>query len=92
MWKPMGMANAIVIFAIVRLSLGVFCCSVAAISVALGIYGPEQWPPMFGSLKDAYTVRRFWAYVSKQSLQLHSINILLTRAQIHMAPNDAQNC
>ena len=22
---------------------------------------PARWPPLFGSLKDAYTVRRFWS-------------------------------
>ncbi|PNS14716.1 hypothetical protein CAC42_1738 [Sphaceloma murrayae] len=30
------------------------------IALLLG-QGPEQWPPLFGSLREAYTVRRFYA-------------------------------
>jgi hypothetical protein len=29
-------------------------------SVTLGLYQPCEWPPLFGSLTDAYTVRRLW--------------------------------
>jgi hypothetical protein len=35
--------------------------SVAAlITTALGIYSPRDWPPLFGSISDSWTVRRFW--------------------------------
>ena len=33
----------------------------AALSVAVGVFEPEDWPPMFGSLTHAYSVRRFWS-------------------------------
>jgi len=33
----------------------------AALSVWLGIFEPEDWPPMFGSPSHAYSVRRFWS-------------------------------
>ncbi|KAL8826028.1 MAG: hypothetical protein Q9191_004050 [Dirinaria sp. TL-2023a] len=29
-------------------------------TVALGIYEPADWPPMFDSLSEAYSVRQFW--------------------------------
>ncbi|KZO97793.1 hypothetical protein CALVIDRAFT_562690 [Calocera viscosa TUFC12733] len=32
----------------------------AAVTVPLFIYGPEDWPDMFGRLQDGYTVRKFW--------------------------------
>ncbi|KAI8632625.1 membrane bound O-acyl transferase family-domain-containing protein [Xylariaceae sp. FL1651] len=33
-------------------------CSVLA--VALGLGAPKDWPPLFGKLSEAWTVRRFW--------------------------------
>ncbi len=45
---------------------GVYCVElgvhsiVAFLDVGLGISEVQQWRPLFGSLKDAYTVRRFW--------------------------------
>lgn len=35
---------------------------VSAIAVLLGD-SPERWPPLFGDIRDAYTLRRFWGYV-----------------------------
>ncbi|RGP67088.1 trichothecene-4-o [Fusarium sporotrichioides] len=31
------------------------------ISVFLGFSSPQQWPPLFGSMLDAYTIRGFWS-------------------------------
>lgn len=36
-------------------------CSIVA--VVLGGSSPEVWPPFFGSMWDAYTIRGFWGYV-----------------------------
>jgi len=33
----------------------------AALSVGIGVFEPEDWPPMFGSPAHAYSVRRFWS-------------------------------
>ena len=38
-------------------------CLISVIAVALGD-DPLQWPPLFGDIRDAYTLRRFWGYVS----------------------------
>ena len=32
----------------------------ALISVLVGIDDPEDWPPLFGSIKDTYNLRHFW--------------------------------
>lgn len=32
----------------------------AAASVAIGLCEPWEWPPMFGSLRDAWSVRQMW--------------------------------
>jgi hypothetical protein len=34
--------------------------TLALLAVSLGISEPTDWPPFFGSLWDAYTLRRFW--------------------------------
>jgi hypothetical protein len=34
------------------------------VTVALGISEPVDWPPVFGSFSDAYTIRRAWGYVN----------------------------
>jgi hypothetical protein len=35
-------------------------CVMSMVLVALGISQPADWPPLFGSLKNMYTVRNFW--------------------------------
>lgn len=60
------------------------------ISVATGMSKVEDWPPLFGSWFDAYTVRRFWGYVKLVLLCLirrRSQNIV----QKNMAPNVAHS-
>ena len=32
----------------------------ASISVSIGIDDPEDWPPLYGSIKDTFTLRHFW--------------------------------
>ena len=44
----------------------------AAVSVACSITDPCQWPPLFGSWSDAWTIRRFWAHTWHQMMRLHA--------------------
>jgi hypothetical protein len=39
----------------------------AAGAVAIGLSTPGDWPEMYGSFRDAYTVGRFWSYVEHLS-------------------------
>ena len=32
----------------------------ALIAVGTGINSPQDWPPLFGSVKELYTIRKFW--------------------------------
>ena len=32
----------------------------AAVTTALGIYRPRDYPPIFGRIQDSWSVRRFW--------------------------------
>ncbi|KAF9465459.1 membrane bound O-acyl transferase family-domain-containing protein [Collybia nuda] len=43
--------------------------SLGALSVGLKISDPEDWPPLFGALSDAYTIRRFWGRTWHQFLR-----------------------
>ncbi|KAJ6483624.1 membrane bound O-acyl transferase family-domain-containing protein [Mycena vitilis] len=36
-------------------------CAASILCVALGVSRPQDWPPLFGSLADAASVRTFWA-------------------------------
>lgn len=36
----------------------------SAVSVALGLTEPRDWPALFGSWSEAYTIGRFWGFVS----------------------------
>ncbi|KAK0711974.1 membrane bound O-acyl transferase family-domain-containing protein [Lasiosphaeris hirsuta] len=55
----------------------------AAIGVATGLNGPEEWPPLFGSIADCYTISNVWGkfwhqYIRQPCLGIsHSIvNVL----------------
>jgi len=42
-------------------------CIFSIVSVGLRFSKPHEWPPMFGSPLEAYTVRRYWGYESHLS-------------------------
>ncbi|KAF4157616.1 hypothetical protein CNMCM6069_005390 [Aspergillus lentulus] len=41
----------------------------SAVSVAIGLTTPIDWPPAFGSARDAWTLRQFWAVYWHQLLR-----------------------
>ncbi|KAH6886987.1 membrane bound O-acyl transferase family-domain-containing protein [Thelonectria olida] len=41
----------------------------SVVSVILGITSPEDWPPLFGSIWDAYTIRACWSTFWHQSFR-----------------------
>ncbi|KAK0445975.1 membrane bound O-acyl transferase family-domain-containing protein [Desarmillaria tabescens] len=50
-------------------SLQMLYSLIAVICVGSGISEPQFWPPMFGKLHDAYTLRRAWGRVWHQILR-----------------------
>ncbi|KAJ3503305.1 hypothetical protein NMY22_g18295 [Coprinellus aureogranulatus] len=52
-------------------------CIAAIISITLGLSGPDEWPPMFGSLMDACTVhdswRKVWHQMMRRFLTRHTV-------------------
>ena len=47
----------------------------AAMTVALGIYEPREWPPLMGKLREVITVRGFWGGFWHQCIRRVSIAI-----------------
>ena len=44
-----------------RITIGLIYNAVSFIGLASLLTSPADWPPYFGSVKDAYTLRKFWA-------------------------------
>jgi len=49
-------------FSRIKLNAELYYFTVALLFVGTGISEPSSWPDLFGSLADAYTVRRWWGY------------------------------
>lgn len=58
---PVGLFRAVLLYTMSRWGLDMVYRIAAAAAVGIGLYDPSVWPPMFGSVLDAYTVRRFWS-------------------------------
>ena len=43
--------------------------ALASVTVVLGVWSPALWPNIWGSWRDAYTVRRLWGYVCLATIQ-----------------------
>jgi hypothetical protein len=43
----------------------------AVLSAALGVCNTWEWPPLMGSLKEAWSVRQMWRYEQSRSLAKH---------------------
>ena len=35
----------------------------AVVHIGFRLQDPSLWPPIFGELSEAYSIRRFWGYV-----------------------------
>ena len=56
---------------VVRLaaSVSVIWDTFGSVPVVLGVWSPTLWPNIWGSWRDAYTVRRLWGYVCLVTIQ-----------------------
>ncbi|KAG1841806.1 membrane bound O-acyl transferase family-domain-containing protein [Suillus subalutaceus] len=62
-------ADTIAFIGLTYWGLNAIYFAMAAGSVALGLYEPRMWPDLFGSWRDAYTVRRAWGRTWHQTLK-----------------------
>ena len=53
-------ASSLAFWASLYCIIQLYMSSIALITVASGLSKVKSWPPGFGALSDAYTVRRFW--------------------------------
>ncbi|KAI0357811.1 hypothetical protein OH77DRAFT_1588133 [Trametes cingulata] len=56
------------------LKLSYIAVAIVAVATGIGNGNPEDWPDMFGSWSDAYTVRHLWGRVWHQNLRRHFSN------------------
>ena len=59
LWRLASFGYALILYTTVTIKYKI----VSIISVLAGFSEPREWPDFFGSLFDAYTVRRVWGYV-----------------------------
>ncbi|KXS94515.1 hypothetical protein AC578_3187 [Pseudocercospora eumusae] len=51
------------------LSLSLLYNSLAVTTVALQIFGPEEWPPIFGAIDQAWSIAQFWGCFYHQNIR-----------------------
>ncbi|KAJ9299847.1 hypothetical protein DTO271G3_2731 [Paecilomyces variotii] len=73
-------------FVIARLMIDSSHRLASIVAVGLGGSSPELWPPFFGSMWDAYTIRGFWGTFWHQALRwiLTSWSSLITRTVMRL--------
>lgn len=59
-WIERVVSNLITWFILSRLILDSHYRFVSIVCVGLGLHAPADWPPAFGRMADAYTLRNFW--------------------------------
>ncbi|KAJ5746493.1 toxin biosynthesis protein Tri7-like protein [Penicillium odoratum] len=85
-WLLEAAINIVTWFLIARLSLDFKWRATSIVAVGLGISEPANWPPMFGSSFEAYTIRNFWGKYWHQQLRwpLSATSSILTRNILHL--------
>ncbi|CAK5284958.1 unnamed protein product [Mycena citricolor] len=62
--------------------------AISVVAVAVGLSKPEEWPPLFGGPREAYSVRRFWGRAWHQLLrrQVSSHGKFLSKRVLGLQP------
>ena len=70
-------------------TVGSIYCALALLSVGTGCSSPVDWRPLYGSVRDAYTIRKFWNSTWHQLSRLKYIAVghLVTYACFRCKPN-----
>ncbi|EPS36469.1 hypothetical protein H072_10013 [Dactylellina haptotyla CBS 200.50] len=56
---------------LVPLAVSLMYTFLSIVAVGTGISSPKNWPPVFGSPKDSYTLRLYWGKFWHQTLRWH---------------------
>jgi hypothetical protein len=59
-WRNRIMTSLLIWFAFLRAALDIDYRTASIVFVGIGLDSPEDWPPLFGRAKQAYTLRGFW--------------------------------
>ena len=82
-WRTTAWVHVVTLYC----SMSGLYATASVVSVATGFYEPKDWPHLFGSLLNAYTVRKCWGYV----LTLFSFSHPLHKiGQSRLAPGASQ--
>lgn len=59
-WVGRALENLLTWFVVARLLIDAHYRLASVVFVGLGLDVPSNWPPAFGRMRDAYTIRTFW--------------------------------
>ncbi|GFG23257.1 hypothetical protein IFM61606_03134 [Aspergillus udagawae] len=59
-WRIRIMTSLIFWFAFLRAAVDIDYRTASILCVGTGLDTPEEWPPLFGRAREAYTLRNFW--------------------------------
>lgn len=83
--QPWWLRPTVIAYTLSARSMEIAFCMMALLTVLCGLYSPDAWPPMFGSMREAYSVRNAWGSVFISSRKLTSDQVM---SQTSMAPDD----
>ncbi|KAJ6009304.1 toxin biosynthesis protein Tri7-like protein [Penicillium canescens] len=85
-WPVETAINLGIWFVLARVSLDFRYRFISVALVALGVSPAENWPPMFGSTLQAYTLRNFWGTYWHQTLRwpLTATSAFITRTLLKL--------
>ncbi|KAA8652632.1 hypothetical protein EYZ11_010339 [Aspergillus tanneri] len=90
-WLGRVMVSWMTCFVSIPLSLDFDYRVLSIVFVMLGIDSPDDWPPLFGSVWDAYTVRNIWSKYLHQIFRwpFTSLSRFLTREVLDLPKRSA---
>ncbi|KAJ5915208.1 hypothetical protein N7454_011103 [Penicillium verhagenii] len=85
-WIERAISNLVSWFLIARILIDYRYRLASILLVGLGFGTPEDWPPLFTRMSDAYTLRRFWGTFWHQFLRqpLTAFSNLIARDILHL--------
>ncbi|KAF4978468.1 hypothetical protein FZEAL_5154 [Fusarium zealandicum] len=85
-WAARVAVSLVSCLAPARVTTDIAYRSLSLLSVSVGFTSADEWPPLFGSISDAYTIRRCWSIFWHQHCQwaLTSVSNCVCRDILHL--------